>query len=266
MKKRIDRSICLKSLFVLAMLAIVATGFSFAPQREFYELKLYHFKDKDQEDRLDKFLQTAFLPAMHRLGYKKVGVFKPVTNDTAADKRIYVFIPYKSLDQILKVREQLDKDAQLQSSGSDYINAAYNNTPYLRMESIILRAFPGMPVFKAPAFTNPPSERIYELRSYEGPTEKYYKSKVKMFNQGGEIPLFSRLGFNAVFYSEVVAGSRMPNLMYMTTFENKASREEHWKSFSADEEWKKLSAMPEYKNNVSRNETIFLHPTDYSDI
>ena len=32
----------------------------------------------------------------------------------------------------------------------------------------------------------------------------------------------------------------MPNLMYMTSFENKAARDEHWKTFGSDPEWKKL--------------------------
>jgi hypothetical protein len=250
----------------MGILAMAHHAFSFAPKREYYELKVYHFKDKQQEDRLDKFLQTSYLPAMHRKGIKKLGVFKPLVNDTAVDKRIYVFIPYKSLDQILKVRDQLEKDMEFQTSGADYINAIYTDVPYVRMESIILQAFPDMPVFKVPSFTSSPSERIYELRSYEGPTEKYYKNKVQMFNKGGEINIFNRLGFNAIFYSEVIAGSRMPNLMYMTSFENKTSRDEHWKSFSADAQWKTLAAIPEYKNNVSRNETIFLHPTEYSDI
>ncbi|MBD0368070.1 MAG: NIPSNAP family protein, partial [Flavisolibacter sp.] len=79
------------------------------------------------------------------------------------------------------------------------------------------------------------------------------------------IKLFNRLGFNAVFYASVMSGSRMPNLMYMTTFENKAVRDEHWKAFSDDPEWKALSAQPQYQHNVSRNETVFLAPTDYSD-
>ena len=74
-----------------------------------------------------------------------------------------------------------------------------------------------------------------------------------MFNKGNEIALFNRLGFNAVFYGEVLVGSKMPNLMYMTSFENRASRDAHWKAFSEDPEWKKLSAMSEYKNNVSKN-------------
>ncbi len=57
----------------------------------------------------------------------------------------------------------------------------------------------------------------------------------------------------------------MPNLMYLTTFENKKSRDEHWNTFGKDEYWKMLSAMPEYQNNVSRNQQLLLYPTDYSD-
>jgi len=45
-----------------------------------------------------------------------------------------------------------------------------------------------------------------------------------------------------------------------------ASREAHWKTFSADAEWKKLSALPEYQHNVSKADIVFLHATDYSDI
>jgi hypothetical protein len=69
-----------------------------------------------------------------------------------------------------------------------------------------------------------------------------------------------------VFYGEVVSGSTMPNLMYLTTFENQASRDEHWKAFSNDPQWKTLSAMPEYQHNVSKNVTRFFRPTSYSDL
>jgi hypothetical protein len=55
--------------------------------------------------------------------------------------------------------------------------------------------------------------------------------------------------------------------MYMTTFENREDRDAHWKSFGSSPEWKRLSAMPEYENkvSVSRNETILMHPAEYSD-
>jgi NIPSNAP len=128
-----------------------------------------------------------------------------------------------------------------------------------------MKAFSKSPVMQRPKLTGPRSERIYELRSYEGPTEKRYENKVKMFNDGDEVGLFNRLNFNAVFYGEVFAGSKMPNLMYMTTFDNKQSRDDHWKAFSADAQWMKLKVMPEYQNNVSKNVQTFLRPTEYSD-
>jgi len=123
-----------------------------------------------------------------------------------------------------------------------------------------------MPALTGSKLTAPKSERVYELRSYEGPSEKYYKNKVRMFNQGGEISLFARLGFNGVFYSEVLVGSKMPNLMYMTSFNNMQSRDEHWKAFGDDPEWKTLSAKPEYQHNVSHADIIFLRPTEFSEL
>ena len=85
-----------------------------------------------------------------------------------------------------------------------------------------------------------------------------------MFNAGGEIKLFARLGFNGIFYGAVATGSKMPNLMYLTAFENQAAREAHWKTFGSDPEWKTLSARPEYQHNVSHIDIVFLRPTAYS--
>lgn len=74
---------------------------------------------------------------------------------------------------------------------------------------------------------------------------------------------FKKLNFNAVFYGQVIAGSTMPNLMYLTSFENMADRDEHWKAFGPL--YKPMSEMPKYQNNVSKNVTILCSPTDYSD-
>lgn len=233
--------------------------------REFYQLTVYHFNSSAQENTIDTYLKDAYMPALRKKGIKNIGVFKPITNDTAVDKRIYVLLPLKTIHQIVDISDQLSKDKQFLEVGKLYIDAEYKTPPYVRMENILLRAFPLAPVMNVPKLTGPKNERIYELRSYEGPTEKYYMNKVEMFNKGGEIALFKRLNFNGIFYGEVIAGSRMPNLMYMTSFENREDRDTHWKTFGADPEWKKISAMPEYQNNVSRNETILMHAADYSD-
>lgn len=256
----------LSYLFTLLLLAVAVSVVAAPPKREFYEIKIYHLKNSDQEARVEAFLKDAYVPAAHRAGIKHVGVFKPVATDTMAGKLIYVLTPLKSLDQLLTLPKALDKDANFASSGKDYIEANYKNPPYARFETIVLQAFTDAPMLNLPNLTGPKGQRVYELRSYEGHTEKIYQNKVKMFNAGGEVPLFKRLGFNAVFYGEVIAGSHMPNLMYMTTFEDKASRDAHWKSFSDDAEWNKLKVNPEYQNNVSKNTSFYLYPTEYSDI
>lgn len=211
-------------------------------------------------------MKSAYLPALHRLGKNKVGVFKPVAKDTAAfGKIIYVLVPFSSLDEFQKISSALENDSKLKKDGTDYVNAAHDNAPYSRMETILMKAFSKMPKMETPQLSGARSERIYELRSYEGATEKLYKSKVKMFNDGDEVGLFKRLNFNAVFYAEVLSGSHMPNLMYMTSFENMTARDEHWKAFGDDPQWKKLLAIEEYKNTVSKADILLLFPTDYSD-
>jgi hypothetical protein len=257
------RKICLAALVLLVSLPASSNS----GKEEFYSIRVYQLKNKEQEERVDKYLKNAFLPALHRLGVPEVGVFQPVGNDTAAIRRIYVLIPFRSLDQFASLPATLAKDAQYQADGKDYLEATYDNVPYLRIESILLQAFPDMPRHSAPkSLQGPLSDRIYELRSYEGPTEKYFISKVQMFNQGGEVGLFKRLGFNAVFYASVLSGAHMPNLMYMTSFDNMAARDEHWKSFSSDPLWKSLIAAPEYQHNVSHVDIVFLHPAEYSDL
>lgn len=237
---------------------------SFAAENYYYQLKVYHLKTQRQEDRLDNYLQNAYLPALHRMGIKQAGVFKPIDKDTA-DRRVYVLTPFSTWNQLENSNESLLADRQYLAAGKEYIDAPYNDVPYARLETIVLRAFPKMPMPAVPGLTGNKTDRVYELRSYESPTEKYNINKVRMFNVGDEVALFKRLGFNAVFYAEVLAGSHMPNLMYMTTFNNRADRDAHWNTFSNDTEWKALSARPEYQHNVSKADILFLHPTAYSD-
>ncbi|WP_134091101.1 NIPSNAP family protein [Olivibacter sp. XZL3] len=250
-----------KFLFALLFFLIPVSSI-LAEVRDFYVIKIYHLENEEQERRVDDYLKTAYLPALHRLNVSHIGVFKPLETD---EKRIYVFIPFKSINEYLQLESALAKDQSYLQLGKDYLEASHDNPPYTRIESILLKAFEEHPLFSIPSLTGPREKRVYELRSYEGPTEKLYRNKVDMFNKGDEIALFKRLGFNAVFYGEVLAGSKMPNLMYLTTFEDKKSRDEHWDAFGKDAYWKKLSAMPIYQNNVSHADIVFLYPTAYSD-
>ena len=167
------------------------------------------------------------------------------------------------MDQFVAVSRDLESDSSYLSDAQDYINASHDNPPYVRMETMLLDAFEGMPQHGQAKLKTPASERIYELRSYESATEKLYKKKVEMFNEG-ETEIFERLNFNPIFFGEVIAGCKMPNLMYMTSHANLKEREKNWDNFRKDEAWEKMSGMEEYQNTVSHIDIILLHPTKYS--
>ncbi|RTY81475.1 NIPSNAP family containing protein [Flavobacterium sp. ZB4P23] len=266
----------LTNLFFTLLIVFTNTSFKPVPAqtivptpvqkpRELYQLKTYIFKTEQQEQTTDKYLKEAYLPGLKKLGIKNIGVFKLKPNATDTLKKIVVLIPFSTLEQFLALDEKLAKDKTYITAGAAYLNAVYNEPSYLRIESVLLQAFSDHPFLTKPALNSTRSSRVYELRSYESATEAIYANKVAMFNGGGEIKLFDRLGFNAVFYGEVISGPKMPNLMYLTTFADQTSREAHWKSFVDSPEWKALIAMEKYKNNISHIDITFLYPTDYSD-
>jgi hypothetical protein len=253
-------------LFSMLLLSS-ATGFAQKKDlaREMYELRIYHYSNATQEKRLLTFLETAMLPAMHKHGVKDVGVFEAWANDTATDKKIYVLVPYESLQQKATVETKILTDPTFITEGSDYIEATYDKPVYDRFETIFIQAWKMAPKLQKPALSGAREKRVYELRSYESASEKIYRSKVHMFNEGGEIDLFKRLNFNAIFYGDVLAGPVMPNLMYMTSFDNMESRDARWKTFVDSPEWKALVVMPEYQHNISKMTITFLRPLEFSD-
>jgi hypothetical protein len=256
----------MKNIFITILLIYSSPVFSNnKPNKEFYQVTIYHFTTAQQERSLDNYFEKALLPALHRNGISKIGIFKSLANDTVTDKTVYVFMPLKNLELVTSLQTKLDKDSIYKKAGAEYLNAVYTSPPYTRMEIILTEAFPLAPQMQLPKLNAAKNERVYELRSYESATEKIFDNKVRMFNEGDEIGLFKRLNFNAVFYSRVLSGSKMPNLLYMTCFESKADRDAHWKTFGEDPYWKKLSAMEEYQHNVSHIDIYFLRPTEYSD-
>src|SRR4030095_13546796 len=210
-----------KPVYLILIVLLVGVIFqSWMPpakaEREFYQFTVYHFKDAAQEKTIDNYLQNALLPALHKINIKNIGVFKNHSNDTVADKTMYVLMPVRSLEEIMKISSKLNTDKDYQAAGTEYRDAVYTSPPYSRVETILLHAFSLAPALQLPKLNSARKDRVYELRSYESATEKIFKNKVHMFNEGDEIGLFKRLNFNASFYAEVIAGGKMPNLMYMT--------------------------------------------------
>jgi hypothetical protein len=261
-----------KILFFRLLLSMIIF-FSAAPspllnaagaKQMYYEIRAYHVKNSNQSERVDSYLRDAYLPALHSAGIPKVGVFKPIASDTSFGKVIIVLIPYNDLDQYQKVFSLVEEDKDYLMNGTEFLAAPVSDPPFERYESILLKAFENMPVFAPPAYSNSVGDRIYELRSYESATEEKAAKKIEMFNKG-EITLFQSLGFNPVFFGQVLMGNRKPNLMYMITFRDMATHDEKWQEFRDSEGWKNMSGLKEYENTVSHISMYLLCPTSYSD-
>ncbi len=236
-------------------------------QKDIYEIRVFKMNSSAQMDLTENYLKNVYLPAMHRLGFKSIGVFKPIANDTATLKQVVMITPYISLDVWFRTKSNLNKDSIFNAEGKFFLDADTAHLPFVRVESTLLEAFPDHPkLIPTPLRSDP--DAIYELRSYESPTKVLHMTKVGMFNEGGEIKLFKSLGFNAVFYGDVISGCRMPNLVYMVVFANLAAREEKWRAFGSSDKWKDISTDPKYRNNISVNhiDSWLMHRASYSDL
>src|SRR5690606_19692820 len=123
----------------LKPLSIIVALFSLVPasnlfgqtqKRDIYELRIYHIDSPDQEKRLDAYLKNALLPAFHGSRIPKVGVFKPVHSDeTEKGSKVYLFIPFTSMDQFLELPSRLENNSKYNKAGKDYVDASHDNPP-----------------------------------------------------------------------------------------------------------------------------------------
>lgn len=229
---------------------------------EFYELRIYSLSNETQQKLVEDYFQNAAIPTLNRLGSKHIGVFrdlKPTENI-----KLYVLIPFPSLTDFLKVQENLSRDGAYNRAGLAYLNAPAAAPAYQRIESSLFRAFVGMPRIEVPERKS----RIFELRRYESSGESAAKKKIEMFDTGGEISIFKRVGLTPVFFGEALIGPSRPNLTYMLTFDDMAEHDRNWKTFVSDPEWKRISSIPEYADAkiVSHITATFLVPTNFSQI
>src|ERR1700733_167313 len=101
-----------RNLFLLvAILLPCVAAYGQKVPGDFYQVKIYHLKNNDQVEQVDGYLKDVYLPALHRAAIKNIGVFKPLANDTAVIKFIYILIPFNSPEAWAKLDRILMKDA-----------------------------------------------------------------------------------------------------------------------------------------------------------
>ena len=106
---------------------------------------------------------------------------------------------------------------------------------FQRMRISLLAAFEGWPRVTPPAATATKGKRMFQLRTYENPSNGEHVRKVEMF-PGGEYQVFKDMGFHPVFFGDMLMGSRMPNMTYMLSFTDSAELEAKWAALMSSPE------------------------------
>lgn len=231
---------------------------------EWYELRTYQLRT-GQTKVLNDFLSEVAVPALRRAGAGPVGVFETSVGPEMPAVRL--LIPHDSAAALAGLPARLAADPAYQkgAAAAAYHGATGAQPPYVRMDSALLAAFEKVPKLEPPPAGKP---RIFELRTYESPTEAAHLKKMEMFTRLGELEIFRRDGLTPVFFARTVVGPRQPSFVYMLTFPDMAAREKAWATFRADPDWQKLKATPGYSDaEIMSNITgLLLRPTAYSQI
>ncbi len=253
------------SVLLACLFAISSATAQEKSATDYYLIKIYHCSTLQQLDQIEQYLQASYIPFAHKNGINKIGVFLPIANDTALDKQVYVWVPARKLTTLASLEHQFESISPLDNNKLVHLDSLSTHAPYNRIETMLSVAFKYHPAFTASTNFEKTVDNIYEFRSYESSTENLHLRKVHMFNEGGEIDLFKKLQFNALFYSRVIVGAHMPNLVYMTRFKDIAQREAHWKQFGNAPEWKKMSSLAIYANTVSKHDVVLLKAANCSE-
>ena len=246
-------------------LSAAQTPSSTEKSREYYELRQYHVQSGRQQKLADAFLREALVPALNRLGIGPVGVFNVDIGDSSP--RYHVLLPAPSVEILATAESRLGQDADYLKAGAAFLTAPADQPSFLRIESSLMVAFEGWPKLKLPAASTAHKDRLFELRTYESPSDQDHRRKVEMFNSG-EFEVFEKAGFWQVFFGDVLVGSKLPCLTYMIGFPSMAERTADWSAFVSAPEWKKLTSSSRYdfESIVSNITNTILRPTDYSQI
>jgi hypothetical protein len=241
--------------------------------REYYDLRAYRLKPGAAPAVLEKYLETALLPALDRRGIKAVGVFTELDVDKGNQKSmakpdtpIWVLIPHATLDSFVTVSADLNSDPAVEKAGAEYLHVPKDAPAYDRIDSWLLRALQGHPTMTLPEFSKKRAPaRVFELRDYESHSESKALTKIAMFNEG-EADVMRDLGMSPVFFGQAVAGPNLPHLRYMTCGPDLATHLNAWKKFGADPRWVKMKGLPRFADATSKNTSRFLAPRPYSSI
>jgi len=228
------------------------------------ELRKYRLRNGPMAARFSAYAKDALVPALARLGIGPVGAW---TVSLGSDSpTLHLLVPHKDAPSLVTLDARLAADAEYGKAAASFLALPPSDPPFERCDSSLIGAVATKPGIEKPAGEAAGSSRLFELRTYRSPSEPAGKKKVEMFEAGGELDIFKRLGFHVVFFGRDLVGPGLPRLTYMLAFADVAAREKAWVAFRDDPAWVKLRDQPQNADIVSGIDAAILRPTDYSQI
>ena len=254
----------------LAASTVAAAGQSSAQAqagaaREYYQLRRYNLLSGNQLKLTENYFSGALIPTLARWGLGPIGALKlDIGQETPA---YFLLIPGSDIAALAQLDLRLARDPEFLHVAEPFWNATASTPSFQRVEISLLAAFEGWPRVTPPASAATKGKRMFQLRTYESPSNADHVRKVEMFHSG-EFDIFKGAGFHPVFFGDTLIGPRMPNLTYMLSFADTAELEAKWDVFRADPAWKKLQADPRFAFDqiVTNISNLMLSPLDCSQI
>lgn len=224
--------------------------------KDIYEWRIYTLTGEGSS--LDDFFKDTLIPAYNRKGIK-VGAFTPF-KEAEKGRQLYLFV-YPDIATYYMVKHEIWNDPIFSKAARPFYEATAPNPVYSNFEAYLCEAFNKIPTLRMPD----KARTLFELRTYHSPNEEANQRKVDMFNKD-ELAIFDQAGINPVCYGEILAGSRMPALMYLTWYKDEPTHDKAWKKFVNHPDWKRIKDLPEYAYTATNNTSLYLAPLPYSQI
>ena len=231
--------------------------------QEFIEVRKYTVKDAEKRAGLVAILDKALIPALNRQGIKPVGVLVPVPTAAKYANNVFVIIPHKTTATFASATAKLLADSQYMKDAAPIFATTSKDPVYTDCETFLLQGFPTMPTVEVP---NLGPNRVFEWRLYRSFNIERNAAKIRMFDVGGELPLFREVGMNPIFFGNVLAGTRMPALLYMIGFPSMEAHGETWRTFGSHPKWQAIRVLPEYADTATEIDNVILTPSPGSQI
>jgi hypothetical protein len=138
------------------------------------------------------------------------------------------------------------------------------STKILAAAALLLTGYAVGRVSPAPVAAQASTGHVYELRTYTAADGKL--SNVNARFRDHTVAIFNKHNMKSIGYWTPLEGATADTtLIYILEHPSREAARKNWADFNADPEWQKAKAESEVNGRiVTKAESVFLNPTDYS--